>query len=204
MLVLRPTYLIRSSVPLDWWARNLAGSILLQICINILTPLIHISFSHWFVREVPNLFSLLKVILFLLLSSLTLSGAFCIISSSFSALIMLDILNFSSANSIYSRLLFFFFVVMLLMKLLSHQSWDRSLRNSKNILYSPTVPLCAQAIVISLLVSSFSALLDSASHFGSALSLVAAIGTYHSQSVMRAAGFWGTPICIWYFLASPR
>lgn len=76
---------------------------------------------------------------------------------------MLDIFNFLSANSIYTRLCFF--LVMLLMKLLSHQSRDQSLRNSKNILSSPKVPLCAKAIVISPLVSSFSPILSSASHF---------------------------------------
>lgn len=89
-------------------------------------------------------------------------------SSSFSSSLIPDILSFSSANSFYSSP---FSVVRLLMKLLSHQSWDQSLRNYKNTLHSPSVPFCAQAAVISPLVSSFFAALASASHFRSALSL---------------------------------
>lgn len=89
-------------------------------------------------------------------------------SSSFSSSVIPDILSFSSANSFYSSP---FSAVRLLMKLLSHQSWDQSLRNYKNTLHSPSVPLCVQAAVISPLVSSFFAALASASHFRSALSL---------------------------------
>lgn len=126
----------------------------------------HISFLHWLVREMPNLFCLLKVIL--LWPSLTLSAAFCMISSYFYYFIdNAGFLSFPSANSIYDSL---FFKVMLLMKFLSHQSWDQFLRNSKNILSNPEVPLCTQTIVISPLVSSFSPILNSVSHFKFALS----------------------------------
>lgn len=163
--MLRPTYLISLSLPSDWWARNLA-TILLQICINIPIPLIHISFFALTLREMSNFFCSWKPFCYahhwhyLLLSA-------CFLHTSDTLLIMLDILNFLQANSIYNRI---FFLVMLLMKLLSHQSWDQSLRNSKNIISSPEVPLFAQAIVIFPLVSSFSPILNSASHFKFALS----------------------------------
>lgn len=163
--MLRPTYLISLSLPSDWWARNLA-TILLQICINIPIPLIHISFFALTLREMPNFFCLLKVIL--LCPSLTLSAAFCMFSSYFCYFI--DNAGYFKLPTSKFHLQPDFFLVMLLMKLLSHQSWDQSLRNSKNIISSPEVPLFAQAIVIFPLVSSFSPILNSASHFKFALS----------------------------------
>lgn len=118
----------------------------------------------------PNSFCLLKIILFLLCPSLTLSGAFCVISSYFCYFI--DNAGYFKfpISKFHLHQALFFFLVMLLMKLLSHQSRDQSLRNSKNILSSPKVPLCAKAIVISPLVSSFSPILNSASHFKFTLS----------------------------------
>jgi len=108
-LVLSPAYLIRSSIPLGWGARNFAGSTLLQACVNILTPSIQTSYFYWLVREAPKLALPVESHLFLLLPSLTLSGAFCVTSS----MAIQHILNFSSANSIYSSLYLFIYLFIL-------------------------------------------------------------------------------------------
>lgn len=184
VLVLSPAHLIRSSIPLGWGASNFTESTLLQACVNILTQSIHTSFFYWLVREAPKLALPVESHPFLILPPLTLSGDFCVTSSA----AVQHILNFSSANSIYSSLYVFIFVVRFLMKLLSNISRESHPWGTPKIL-SIALP------VSQFLLCSFRLLSLILDLHGDCIQLLART-TAEEQWRQMYLCFWVAPVCL--------